>query len=112
MPSLEHNGLVELFRDNPSLAPHLVEQLFSIELPRYATVAVVEAALDQLVPVEFRADLVLELRDDKGTLVLAIVLELQRDKDPRKKRTWPVYLARHRRRVAPRRGRYVIGAGW
>jgi hypothetical protein len=40
---------------------------------------------DQLIPIEFRADLVLELRDWSGAVVLAIVLEVQRDKDPDKK---------------------------
>lgn len=42
--------------------------------------------------VEFRADLVLELRDANGVLVLAIVLEVQRDKDPDKEDSWPVYV--------------------
>jgi hypothetical protein len=93
MPTLEHNGLIEMFRENPTLAPRLVETLCHVELPPYASVAVVESALDQLVPVEFRADLVLELRDDQGAIVLAIILELQREKDPRKKRSWPVYVA-------------------
>ena len=92
MPTLEHNGLVDMFRENPALAPHLVELLFRMDLPPYATVTVVETALDQLVPVEFRADLVLELRDERGALVFAIVLEVQRDKDARKKYAWPVYV--------------------
>ncbi len=102
MPTLEHNGLVELFREKPSLAPHLVELLLHVRLPAYASVAVVEGALDQLVPVEFRADLVLELRDDEGALVLAIILELQREKDARKKGSWPVYVAAlHARKRCP-----------
>ncbi|AKT41352.1 Yae1 family protein [Chondromyces crocatus] len=92
MPSLEHSGLVEMFREKPALAPHLLKLLFHLDLPSYATVAVVEASLDQLTPVEFRADLALELRDAQGALVLSIVLEVQRDKDPRKKYSWPVYL--------------------
>ncbi|WP_437617815.1 hypothetical protein [Sorangium sp. So ce1151] len=49
-------------------------------------------AVDQLIPVEFRADLVLELRDASGALVLAIVLEVQRDVDPDKKFSWPTYV--------------------
>lgn len=93
MPTLEHNGLVEMFRENPSLAPHLLETLFHVKLPPYASVAVVESSLDQMIPVEFRADLVLELRDEQGALVLEIVLEVQRDKEPRKKYSWPVYVA-------------------
>ncbi|WP_437733957.1 hypothetical protein [Sorangium sp. So ce1335] len=93
MPTLEHNGLVDMFRENPELAPHLLKLLFHLDLPPYATVAVVESSLDQLIPVEFRADLVLDLRDDRGTIVLSIVLELQRDIDRRKSYSWPVYVA-------------------
>ncbi|XXT19436.1 hypothetical protein WME94_55355 [Sorangium sp. So ce429] len=93
MPTLEHNGLVDMFRENPSLAPHFLETLFHLDLPPYATVAAVEASLDQLIPVEFRADLVLDLRDERGALVLSIVLEVQRDIDRRKRYSWPVYVA-------------------
>jgi hypothetical protein len=92
MPSLEHNGLVEMFRDNPALAPHLLEMLFHLDLPAHAAVTVGETALDQLLPIEYRADLVLELRDTAGALVLAIVLEVQRDEDADKKYTLPVYV--------------------
>jgi hypothetical protein len=42
--------------------------------------------------VELRADLVSELRDAAGALVLVIVLEVQRDEDPDKKYSWPVYV--------------------
>jgi hypothetical protein len=42
--------------------------------------------------VEFRADLVIELRNADGALVLVIVLEVQRDEDPDKKYSWPVYV--------------------
>lgn len=93
MPTIEHNGLVEMFRDNPGLAPHLLDILFHLDLPPYASVAVVESALDQLAPAEFRADLVLDLRDEAGAAALSIVLEVQRDRDPDKKRSWPVYVA-------------------
>jgi hypothetical protein len=93
MPTIEHNGFVEMFRENPPLAAHLIETLFGVEIPPYASAAVVESSLDQLIPIEFRADLVIELRAADGTLVLAIVLEVQRDEDPDKKFAWPVYLA-------------------
>jgi hypothetical protein len=93
MPTLEHNGLVEMFRENPSLAPHFLATLFALAVPPHATVGVVESSLDQMIPVEFRADLVLELRDAKGTVVLAIILEVQRDQDPDKSYAWPVYVS-------------------
>jgi len=92
MPTLEHHGFVDMFRENPPLAPHLIATLFHINLPSYASVAVVESSLDLLVPVELRADLVLELLDDDGARVLLIVLEMQRDQDPDKKYSWPVYI--------------------
>jgi hypothetical protein len=91
MPTLEHNGIVEMFRENPSLAPHFLALVFHKEVPPHAAVRVADSALDQLIPVEFRADLVLELLDNAGTVVLAVVLEAQREKKPRKKYTWAVY---------------------
>jgi hypothetical protein len=102
MPTLEHQAFVEMFRETPELAPHLLATLFHVDVPAHATTKVVESALDQLVPVEFRADLVLELQDAEGTTVLAIVLEVQRDLDPDKKYAWPVYVAvvRARKRCA------------
>jgi hypothetical protein len=93
VPTLEHNAIVEMFRENPELAPHLLALVFHVDVPPHASVAVVESSLDQLIPVEFRADLVLELRDTNGAVVLAVVLEVQRDKDPDKEYSWPVYVA-------------------
>jgi len=50
MPTLEHNAIVEMFRETPELAPHLLAILFHVEVPPRASVAVVESALDQLLP--------------------------------------------------------------
>jgi len=99
-PSLEHNALVDLFRNNPAVVPQLLKRLLRIKIPAYASIDVVEASLDQLIPIEFRADLVIELKDADGNLLLAIVLEVQLSQDPRKKYSWPVYatVLRSRRR--------------
>lgn len=93
MPTLEHNALVEMFRENANLAPHLLTTLFHLSVPPYESARAVESSLDQLIPVEFRADLVLELHNSEGVVVLAIVLEVQRDEDPDKKYSWPVYVS-------------------
>lgn len=93
MPSIEHNGLVEMFRENPELAAHVLERLFAVPVPPHASARVVEGALDQLLPIEFRADLVIEFPDIHGKLVLAVAVEAQLDEDPDKKFTWPVYWA-------------------
>jgi hypothetical protein len=47
--------------------------------------------LTEVVPSEFRADLIVLLVD--GRPVLAIVVEVQLSRDERKRFTWPVYLA-------------------
>ena len=93
MPTREHNGLVEMFRANPSLAPHFLESLFHREVPSHTKVTVGESVLDQMLPIEFRADLVLELCDANEAVVTAVALEVQRDQDPDKKFVWPVYAA-------------------
>jgi hypothetical protein len=90
---LEHNGLIEMFRENPALAPHFLALLFHFQVPQHASVRVANSSLDQLIPVEFRADLVLELCDANGCVVFAIVFEVQRDVKLRKQYTWPVYVA-------------------
>jgi hypothetical protein len=93
MPTLEHNGLIEMFRENPALAPHFLGILFHLDVPPHASVRVGDTGLDQLIPVEFRADLVLELRDEQDRVVFAIVLEAQRERQGRKRYTWPVYVS-------------------
>ncbi len=90
MPTLEHNAIVEMFRENPQLAPHVLSTIFHRDVPSHASVRVANSALDQLIPVEFRADLVLELIDE-GEATLAIVLEVQRERSSRKRFTWAVY---------------------
>jgi hypothetical protein len=85
--------VVALFRDNPHLALRVLGEIFDVHLPTHAAIRVANASLDQMLPIEFRADLVLEVLDDRGEFVLAIVLESQREIKERKKYSWPVYVA-------------------
>ena len=39
MPALEHNGLVEMFRENPGLAPYLLETVLHRDVPPHASLA-------------------------------------------------------------------------
>jgi hypothetical protein len=90
-PSYLHEGLIALFRERPALAPELMRSALHVALPDYAEARVESADLTQLDPAELRADLVILLRD--GEPVLAIVLEVQLATDPRKRFTWPAYVA-------------------
>ena len=93
MPSLEHAALVEMFRTNPRLLPYLLREVFHMPVPEALTITIAEAALDQVKPIEFRADLVLELRDpNQGSPQLAAILEVQLGPDEDKRYSWPAYL--------------------
>jgi hypothetical protein len=38
MPTLEHNAIVEMFRENPELTPPLLARLFHVNAPPHAAV--------------------------------------------------------------------------
>lgn len=97
MPSLAHHALVDLFREQPSLAASLLAQVHGLKLPRGVRYQLGDTNLDRLRPAERRADLVLELRRGKRIL-LVIVLEVQRRIDPAKRLAWLEYLVSARRR--------------
>jgi hypothetical protein len=98
--SMEHEGLVEIFRSNPRLVPQLLHEAFGVRLPAWERVTIVEAALDQIAAIEFRADLVVELAAAVGPPQLSAIVEIQLRKDDDKPFTWPVYMVvdRSRRR--------------
>jgi hypothetical protein len=89
MPSLLHEALVMLFRNRPELAPELLRDALSVELPAYTEVRIESADLSQVAPPEYHADLVVLLVD--GRPVFGIVMEAQLDTVERKRFTWPLY---------------------
>lgn len=89
MPSLTHEALLLLFRNRPELAPELLREALGIELPAYTEVRIESADLNDVVPAEYAADLVVLLVDGKP--VFAIVVEVQLARKERKRFTWPVY---------------------
>jgi hypothetical protein len=90
VPSQLHEALLLLFRNRPELAPELLRDALHIELPSYTEVRIESADLTEVVPSEYRADLIVLLVD--GRPVLAIVVEVQLARDERKRFTWPVYV--------------------
>lgn len=83
MPSLNHEALIELFRNRPQLGVELLPKELGLSTVR---VRIGDATLGAIQPVERRADLVL---DGDG---VCIVLEIQLRRDRRKRRSWPSYL--------------------
>lgn len=91
MPTTEHEAIGDLFRSDPHLAPRLLKALFGKAIPHYTRIRVGDATLNQTMSVEFRADVVLILEDERQIPVLSIIVEVQREVDERKEETWPVY---------------------
>jgi hypothetical protein len=92
MPSLQHEAPLLLLRERPDIVPRLLRDVLGLAIPRDAEARVEEADLTQVVPAEFRADLVLTLTQG-GNETMGIVVEVQRDADPRKRFSWPLYAA-------------------
>ena len=92
-----HEALLTIFRNRPELAPELLSGVLGVELPAYTEVRIDSAELSDVLPAEYRADLVVLLVDGKP--VLGIVVEVQLSRDPRKRFTWPVYATGLRARL-------------
>jgi hypothetical protein len=90
MPSLTHEGLIELFRNRPELAAELLRDVLHVELPAYSEARVESADLTDIKPAERRADFVVLLID--GNPVLGIVVEVQLSTDEDKRLSWPAYV--------------------
>jgi hypothetical protein len=97
MASMVHEGLLLLFRNRPRLAPELLEHALGLGVPAYSEARVEAAEFTQVVPTEYRADLVVLLLEGKP--VLAIVVEVQLSRDEDKRASWPLYLTSLRSRV-------------
>ena len=89
MPSADHEILLALLRNRPELVPGLLREALNLELPAYTDLRVESAELTEVVPAEYRADLVVLLVN--GEPVLAIVVEVQLARKERKRFTWPLY---------------------
>ena len=96
MPSLLHEGILELIRERPGFAADLLRQILHVDVPAFTEARLAEAALNDLVPVEYRADAVILFVD--GRPVFGCVVEAQLSEDPRKAFTWPMYAVNARAR--------------
>jgi hypothetical protein len=96
-----HEGVIALVRDNPAFAASLLRDLLHVEVPPFHEARLTEAALNQLVPVEYHADAVVlfvDFIDDKNQPVLGTIFEVQLERKDRKRYTWPLYAVAARAR--------------
>jgi hypothetical protein len=99
-PSLMHEGVIALVRDKPAFAASLLRELLHVEVPRFDEARLTEAALNQLVPVEYHADAVVlfDIIYDQNKPVFGTIFEVQLERKERKRYTWPLYAAAARAR--------------
>ncbi|MCC5574312.1 Yae1 family protein [Microtetraspora sp. AC03309] len=99
MPGIDHEMPIEFIRNSPMTAVELLRDAAGVQPPPFATAAVEAVDCTQLVPVEFRADSVVVLRDTGGAAQLALIVEIQNRHDARKRFSWPVYVTALRARL-------------
>jgi hypothetical protein len=98
MPSSAHEGVIELFRQQPDLAATLLHTL-GMDVPAFQQTRLEPEDLTDLRPTEFRADTVVTLRDPGAKPVLGVIAEVQLGRDGGKRWSWPAYLATLRARL-------------
>lgn len=98
MPSLTHEGLIELIRYSPALAVTLLRDYLGVTLPVHTKVRLHSADLSEITPTEYRADLVIVLFAANKP-VLGVVAEAQLHPRRRKRFTWPQHAAALRARL-------------
>jgi Arc/MetJ-type ribon-helix-helix transcriptional regulator len=90
VPSARHEGLLSLFRSRPDFALELLAVVAPPPAVR-GPVAVVEGSRTEIRPVERRADLVVTVGQPRPELVIAVEVQLRRDRA--KPRRWALYAA-------------------
>ena len=94
---MQHEGLLLLFRNRPELAPELLRDVLGLQLPRWTEARVESAELTEVVPTEYRGDLVVLLLEGKPCFAIVVEVQLSWNEDKRKR--WPLYLTSLRSRV-------------
>ncbi|WP_067454963.1 hypothetical protein [Actinomadura macra] len=103
MVTVEHESPIQIVRDHPEVLVQLLRTAFDIKVPDDIVVRTVSEDFTQITPAAYRADNVVEIRErGSPTPKISVVAETQRAVDPRKCRSWPVYLtALHARSGCP-----------
>ena len=87
MLSSKHEEVLVLIRNRPALAPELVATVLGEPLPAFTEARLAASDLTEERPAAWHVDAVIELAGTDGTTAGAIVVEVQRAVDQRKKYT-------------------------
>jgi hypothetical protein len=90
---MRHEAIVELFRARPTIAAELLRDALGVRVVAFSAVRIDESSFAQLVPTEYRADVVAVLLDQRNRPRQAIIIEVQLRIDRAKRFSWPLYTA-------------------
>jgi hypothetical protein len=91
MVSMQHEVMVELFKNRPSLATELLAESLDVSQPTFDEARLASIELTDVQPAEYRVDVVIVLYRNEKPIRVNIV-EVQLGVDPNKSFVWPVYL--------------------
>ena len=98
MPSITHEGPLDLVRQHPEIAVELIQGTDGIDLPGQVAVALAPTDMSAVVPVQYLADMVVLLSDEvTREPVLAVIIEPQLRDSETERFSWPVYVTTARR---------------
>lgn len=96
MPSNEHELSVDLFREQPGLATGLLYEAAGLDLTEYVGIREHTGAFADMNPAIFGADTVFVVSDNTRDQ-MAVIVEVQRSNEKRKRWVWLAYVANLRR---------------
>jgi hypothetical protein len=99
VPSVLHELLLALVTNRPALAPEALAAALGRSVPPHVLAVAEKADFAEIKVPEYRADLVIVLRDQNGVAVLGIVLEHQLRPSRERLYAWPAYVALLRSRL-------------
>jgi hypothetical protein len=98
MPSIPHEGPLDLVRQHPEIAVELVQGTAGIKLPGEIAVSLAPTDMSAVIPVQYLADMVVLISDAAtDEPVLAVIIEPQLRDSETKRYSWPVYVTTARR---------------
>ncbi|MCX4235603.1 hypothetical protein [Streptomyces ortus] len=91
MVSSSHEALHRIFQKDPALLTRALQRVLRIPFPEPTDIAILNADLTEIEPIERRVDTLLRVETDVGTFLL--VVEAQGKKDEAKRGSWAYYLS-------------------
>lgn len=99
MVTHSHEVPIRLFQARPELAAELLVKSLGAAFPAYASALPESEALTNNDPLELNCDNAAVFRDEAGVPVFAVIIEIQRGQDNRKRYSWPMYMTILRARL-------------